>query len=255
MIDTHAHLGVCEPSDADLVSAALEAGVQRILTVGMDEESNRDAIEAAEAHEGVYASVGRHPNSAAGFDDAVAADIEQLAAHELVRAIGETGLDYYRDRSSRDEQQAAFESQIEIARQADLPLVIHVRDPEQGGAAVTDVFTTLESFAAGMTVILHCFSAPNRLGEALEHGWYCSFAGNLTYPKAAELREAAAQVPEELLLIETDSPFLAPQPTRGEPNEPANVIATAGTLAEARGVSYAELEGIVERNAARVFRW
>jgi TatD DNase family protein len=255
MVDTHAHLGSCEPADAELVRVAAEVGVRRILTVGMDEDSNREAIAAAEAHDGVYASVGRHPNSAAGFDDAAAADIEALASHEAVRAIGETGLDHYRDRSPREEQQAAFEAQIEIARRADLPLVIHVRDPEQGGSAVAETFGTLDRLAGGIAVVLHCFSASDRLGEAVEHGWYCSFAGNVTYPKAAELREAAQQVPDHLLLVETDSPFLAPQPVRGKPNEPANVVATASAVAEARGVTFAELEGIVERNAARVFRW
>ena len=261
MVDTHAHLGICEQPDAELVAAAHDAGVGRILTVGLDEASNREAVEAAEAHEGVYASVGRHPNSAAGFDDDAAREIERLAAHPRVRAIGETGLDYYRDSASPGQQQAAFEAQIELARSTGLPLVIHLRDRDRAGddggaaGAVGSAFETLARHAAGVTVVLHCFSAVGRVGEAAGHGWYCSFAGNLTYPRSDVLREAAAQVPEELLLVETDAPFLAPQPRRGRPNEPANVVATARALAQLREVDYAELERTLESNAARVFGW
>ena len=250
MVDTHAHLGLCEPDDAELVAAAREAGVRRILSVGIDAAAGREAVSAAEAREEVFACVGRHPNSATGFDEREAAEVEELAAHPRVRAIGETGLDYYREGASREAQRAAFEAQIGIARSAELPLVVHMRD------SVEDTFEVLGARADGVTVILHCFSAPpERVAEAAEHGWYCSFAGNLTYPRAEELREAARLVPAELLLVETDSPFLAPQPVRGRPNQPANVVATAERLADARGVSYEELERAVEENAARVFEW
>jgi TatD DNase family protein len=232
------------------VAAAREAGVRRILSVGIDAVAGREAVSAAEAREEVFACVGRHPNSATGFDEREAAEVEELAAHPRVRAIGETGLDYYREGASREAQRAAFEAQIGIARSAELPLVIHMRD------SVEDTFEVLGARADGVTVILHCFSAPpERVAEAAEHGWYCSFAGNLTYPRAEELREAARLVPAELLLVETDSPFLAPQPVRGRPNQPANVVATAERLADARGVSYEELERAVEENAARVFEW
>ena len=250
MVDTHAHLSECEPADAELVAAARSAGVGRILTVGMDEESNAAALGAAEAHEEVLACVGRHPNSAAGFDAEAAERIALLAVHERVAAIGETGLDYYRDRAPRDDQRRAFEAQIEIARRAAKPVVIHMRK------SVDDTFEVLRRAADGVAVILHCFSAPaDRVAEVAERGWYCSFAGNLTYPKAEGLRDAARLVPDELLLAETDSPFLAPQPHRGKPNQPANVVATAEALAELRGLEYAELEGLIERNAARVFGW
>ena len=258
MVDTHAHLSICEPADGELVAAARESGVRRILTVGLDEASNREAVKAAEAHEEVFASVGRHPNSAAGFDDDAAADIEALAADPRVRAIGETGLDYYRDRAPRNEQQRAFEAQIGIARKLGLPLVIHLRDRDDGDqsdGAVADAFSLLERLADGIAVILHCFSAPSRVGEAAERGWYCSFAGNVTYSKSGALREAVAQLPEELLLVETDAPFLAPQPMRGKPNAPANVVATAQAVAEARETSYEQLEHTVEANAARAFGW
>jgi TatD DNase family protein len=250
MIDTHAHLGMCEPGDGELVAAAREAGVRRILTVGIDDQGNREAVAAAEAHEEVLACVGRHPNSAAGFDDDVGREIEELAAHPCVRAIGETGLDYYREGASRDAQRVAFGAQIEIARRTGLPLVIHMRD------SVDDTFSSLADAASGITVILHCFSAPPaRVVEAAARGWYCSFAGNLTYPKAEALREAAALVPDELILVETDSPFLAPQPVRGRPHQPANVVETAERLADVRGVTYEELEKRVEANAAGVFEW
>ena len=250
MVDSHAHLEMCESDARELVSVARDAGVRRILTVGIDEGSNREAVAAAAAHEEVFACVGRHPNSADGFDERAGAGIEELATHERVRAIGETGLDYYREGAPRDAQRAAFEAQIGIARRSGLPLVIHMRD------SVDDTLELLASGADGVAVILHCFSAPpDRVAEAVEHGWYCSFAGNLTYPKAEALRGAARLVPDELLLVETDSPFLAPQPQRGRPNQPANVVATAERLAEVRGIPYDDLERTVEENSARVFDW
>lgn len=258
MVDTHAHLSICEPPDEQLVGAAEQAGVRRILTIGLDEGSNREAIAAAEAHDAVFAGIGRHPNSATGFDDAAAADIEALAASPRVRAIGETGLDYYRDGAPRTDQMRAFEAQIEIARRMELALVVHLRDrddADQGDGAIGDAFELLGRQADGVTVILHCFSAPSRVGEAAERGWFCSFAGNVTFPRAGALREAAAAVPEDLLLVETDAPFLAPQPRRGKPNAPENVVATATTVAEARGIDYEQLERSVEANAKRALGW
>ena len=256
MVDTHAHLSVCEPEDGDLVGVARQVGVRRILTVGMDEASNREAIAAAEQHEDVFASVGRHPNGATGFDGRAGEDIAELARHERVVAIGETGLDYYRDRAPRDQQRTTFEAQIAIARRAGLPVVIHMRDPAGGDDALADTFATLAAESEGLTVILHCCSVPpDRVGEAAERGWYCSFAGNVTYPNADALRETASLVPQELLLVETDSPFLAPQSVRGKPNQPANVVEVAEALAAERGLPYHELERIVEANAARVFGW
>jgi TatD DNase family protein len=255
MVDTHAHLAVCEADDAELVEEAREAGVNRILTVGLDEASNREAIAAAEQYETVFASVGRHPNSATGFGDAAAEDIRSLAAHPRVRAIGETGLDFYRDHSSREDQRRAFAAQIEIALDTGLPLVIHVRDPEGSSAAVDEVFETLDGRTRNGPVILHCFSAPQRVEDAAERGWFCSFAGNVTYPRAEELRDAAARVPDELLLVETDAPFLAPQPQRGRANRPANVVATAAVVAEVRGVSAEQLDRAVEENSARALAW
>ena len=255
MIDSHTHLVLCDGDEAETVAAAREAGVGRMLTVGMDAETNAAAIAAAERLPEVFATVGRHPNEAGGFDDEATAEIARLGAHEKVRAIGETGLDFYRDTAPPEDQRRAFAAQIEIARELDLPIVIHARDPEGSSEAVDEIFATLDERAGGQPVILHCFSAPQRVADAAERGWYCSFAGNVTYPRAEELREAALQVPEERLLVETDAPYLTPQEKRGERNEPANVVATARLVAEVRGISYGQLEAAVEANARALFGW
>jgi TatD DNase family protein len=249
VIDSHCHLDHCEPPDAEIVARARAVGVTRLATVGIDAASADRAIAAAHAHEGVYAIVGRHPHEADGFGDADAEAIERAAADPCVRAIGETGLDYYRDHSPRAEQRRAFEAQLELARRLGLPVVIHTR------AAEDDTFAILRERAEGLTVVLHCFSAPDRIDECVERGYVCSFAGNVTYPKATDLMAAARDVPAELLMVETDSPYLAPQPVRGRPNEPANVVDTAEHVAELRGVSYEEVEAAVEATAARVFGW
>jgi TatD DNase family protein len=256
MVDTHAHLALCEPAEGELVTAAREAGVSRILTVGLGEDSNPAAVRSAQTEAEVFASVGRHPNSADGFDEGAAQAIEALCGEPGVVAVGETGLDFYRDRSDPDAQRRAFAAQIGIATRAGKALVVHLRDREGSDQAISEAFDTLGERAEGVTVVLHCFSAGASWAErAAEHGWYCSFAGNLTYPKADSIREAAAIVPDDRLLVETDSPFLAPQPVRGRPNQPAHVVATAERLAEVRGVPYGDLERIVEANAARVFGW
>jgi TatD DNase family protein len=249
VIDTHCHLDSCKPPDDELVERARAVGVRRIATVGMDDASIERAVAAANAHEEVVAIVGRHPNSAEGFQPNDIEPIERAAADARVRAIGETGLDYFRDYAPREDQLRAFEAQVALAKRRELPLVIHTR------AAEEDTFAVLREQADGLTVIMHCFSAPGRLDECVERGWLCSFAGNVTYPKATDLQAAARDVPEELLLVETDAPYLSPQPVRGKPNEPANVVQTAEYVAELRGASYAELEATVERNAARVFGW
>jgi TatD DNase family protein len=249
VVDTHCHLDACDPPVAVLVERAWAAGVRRIATVGTDPASIDRALAAARGREEVRAIVGRHPHEAAGFDAAALEQVERAAASPEVIAIGETGLDYYRDRSPRADQRRAFEAQLELAGRLGLPVVIHTR------AAEEDTFAILREHAQRATIVLHCFSAPDRLDECVEQGYLCSFAGNVTYPKAADLQAAARAVPEQLLLAETDAPYLAPQPVRGKPNEPANVVATAEHLAGLRGVSYESLEETVERNAARTFGW
>ena len=250
MIDSHTHLSSCEPSDTDLIAAADAAGVRRILTVGMDGASCRAALATAEDFPQVHVAIGRHPNLAHGFDDADLAELEALAAHERCAAIGETGLDYYRDRAPRADQERAFHAQIELARATGKPLVIHTR------AAEDDTIAALTRRAEGIDVILHCFSMPARLDECLEQErWWFSFAGNVTYPKSTELTAAAAHVPGERLLVETDAPYLTPQAVRKERNQPAFVVHTARFVADARGMAYEELDSLVEANAARLFGW
>jgi TatD DNase family protein len=249
VIDSHTHLDLCEPPDAELVAAATAVGVRRILTVGIDGVSCRAALAAAEAFPQVYAAVGRHPNAAKGFDEADLAELRALAAHERCAAIGETGLDFYRDGAPRADQQRAFAAQIALARETGKPLVIHTRAAEQ------QTLAQLADEAEGLSVALHCFSMPDRLSDCLERGYAISFAGNVTYRNAVELREAAKLVPDERLLVETDAPYLSPQAVRKQRNQPAFVAHTVEFLAQLRGASVAELGTLVERNAARLFGW
>ncbi|HET7574223.1 MAG TPA: TatD family hydrolase [Solirubrobacterales bacterium] len=255
MIDSHTHLFLCDRPEDELVEAALAADVTRMLNVGLGGEQNDAAIAGAERHEAVFAAVGRHPTEAAGFDDAEAERIAALAAHEKVRAIGETGIDYYRETASPADQRRAFEAQVAIAVERGLPIVIHGRDKDGETAAIDEIFELLDAQAGDTPVILHCFSAPWRAADAAERGWFCSFAGHTTYPTSAALREAAAQLPPELILVETDAPYLTPQPARGKPNEPAYVVETARVVAEARGIPYEELDELVEANARALFGW
>jgi TatD DNase family protein len=250
VVDTHCHLDHCDPPDVELVERARAAGLSRLATVGINGASIERALQAAAEHDEVFAIVGRHPHETAGFEPADVEQIERAAGDTNVRAIGEIGLDYYRDHAPREDQRRAFEAQLEMAGRLGLPVAIHTR------AAEDDTFAILREHADRLpAVILHCFSAPDRVDECVERGYLCSFAGNVTYPKATDLQRAAAEVPAELLLAETDAPWLAPQPVRGKPNEPGNVVHTAHRLAELRGISYAELDHIVEQNATRVFGW
>jgi TatD DNase family protein len=249
VIDSHTHLHVCKPDDADLVAAATTAGVTRMLTVGTTADTCRQALDAAERFPQVFAAIGRHPNEATGFDDADLADLHTLAQHPRCAAIGETGLDYFRDYAPRDDQLRAFVGQIELARSTAKPLVIHTR------AAEDETIEMLLKRANGVTVILHCFTMASRLEECVAQGWWISFAGNVTYGSAQDLAEAAERVPDDRLLVETDAPYLSPQPVRKQRNEPAFVTHTARFIAQRRGVEYEQLETLVERNAAALFGW
>jgi TatD DNase family protein len=249
VIDSHTHLDMCEPPDAELVAAADAAGVRRMLTVGIDAGSCRAALAATEAFPQVFAAIGRHPNAAKGFDDADLADLRALAAHERCRAIGETGLDFYRDGAPRADQQRAFAAQIALARETGKPLVIHTR------SADWETLDQLAAEAPDLSVVMHCFSMPSLIGECIDRGYAISFAGNVTYRNATDLADAARAVPDELLLVETDAPYLTPQAVRKERNQPAYVLYTAAFIAKLRDVSVEKLGETVERNAARVFGW
>jgi TatD DNase family protein len=249
VIDSHTHLDLCEPPNAELVAAASAAGVTRMLTIGVDGASSRAALASAEQFPQVFAAVGRHPNSASGFDDADLAELRALAAHEQCLAIGESGLDFYRDTAPRADQERAFAAQIALARETGKPLVIHSR------ASAVETLAQLHAEADGVSVVIHCFAMPEQLQECVERGYAISFAGNVTYKNAGDLADAARRVPEERLLVETDAPYLTPQVVRKHRNQPAFVAHTAAFVAELRGVSIDELDATVERNAARVFGW
>ncbi len=245
MIDTHAHLDACADPADELVARAREAGVERIVSVGSGLDSCRETLTIARRHDGVFAALGIHPHQAADPDAGVVDDLRELLADPSTVAVGETGLDHYRDYAPHDRQLELFEHQLELAKELGKTVVVHTR------AASGETAAALAGF--GGTVVLHCFSAPELLPVALERGYYVSFAGNVTYPKAEELREAARAVPADRLLAETDSPYLAPQPRRGRPNEPANVVHTLAVLAEARGEPEDELARRLDANASAAF--
>jgi TatD DNase family protein len=249
MIDSHTHLDLCDGAEAALVEAAVAAGITRILTVGIDGASCRAALAAAEAFPQVYAAIGRHPNASRGFDDADLAELRALASHPRCVAIGETGLDFYRDGAPRADQERAFAAQIALAREGGKPLVIHSRAAEEA------TLDQLAAEATGVNVVMHCFSMPARLSQCLERGYALSFAGNVTYPSAHELADAARSVPIDALLAETDAPYLTPQAVRGQRNQPAFVAHTLAFLAEVRGAEESELGDAIAANAARTFAW
>ena len=250
MIDSHTHLHLCEGDVASVVAAARDAGVRRICTVGTRSDSNKLALAASEQFDGVFAAVGRHPNDATGFDDEALVELRSMASHPRCVAVGETGLDYYRERASEPDQKRAFLAQISLARELDKPLIIHTR------AADDDTLAMLSKHADGLRVILHCFSMADRVEECLAHpDWWFSFAGNVTYPSADDLRAAALRIPADRLLVETDAPYLSPQPMRGKKNAPAFVVHTARALAIERRVAYEELERSLEASAAAVYGW
>ena len=244
MIDTHAHLTSLDDAD-EAIRRAVEAGVTRILTVGTSVEDCRRALVLAERHDGVFAILGIHPHDAGTATEGDLAALRELLAHPKAVAVGETGLDWFRDYAPRDDQLRLFAAELELAAELGKPVVIHTR------AADDDTLAGLADHPG--TVVLHCFSSPHMLPTVLDRGWYISFAGNATFPKAVDLRLAATQVPAERLLAETDSPYLAPQPVRGKRNEPAYVVHTLASLAQARGEESAELEAQIERNAAACF--
>jgi TatD DNase family protein len=244
VIDTHAHLGALDDAD-EAVARAADAGVTRILTVGTDVEDCRKALELAERHAGVYAILGLHPHDAARVEAGAVREVCRMQNHPKAVAVGEIGLDWFRDYAPRDDQLRLFAAQLAMAADLGKPVVIHTRDADD------DTLAALDDFAG--TVVLHCFSSPRLLPTALDRGWYVSFAGNATFPKAVDLRLAATEVPSERILAETDSPYLAPQPVRGKRNEPANVVHTVAALARARGQEPAELEQAIERNATECF--
>jgi TatD DNase family protein len=243
--DAHAHLDACdEPADT-LVDRAREAGVTRIVTIGTGIDSSRAALEVADRHPGVYAALGIHPHHAAEAEADRIDELRELLRHPKAVAVGETGLDTVRRFATHEQQRRLFDAHLRLAEELRLPVVIHNREADDDTAAALSTF-------AG-TVILHCFSSPGLVALAAERGYYVSFAGNATYPNAVSLRLAATQIAADRILVETDSPYLAPQPVRGQSNVPANVVLTARVLAGTRGEDPEELAARTHANAASAF--
>ena len=245
MIDTHAHLDGCDEPVGALVARARAAGVTRIVTIGTGIDSCRAAIRIAEEHDGVIAALGVDPHRAATADADRLDELRPLLAHPLAVAVGETGLDNHHRFASSARQRHLFDAQLALAEELAKPVVVHSRD------AAPETAAALAAFSG--TVVLHCFSSPELLPAALERGYYVSFAGNVTYPAAEALRQAAAAVPADRLLAETDSPYLAPQPVRGRPNEPAFVAHTVAELARVRAEDFDQLAAQLDANAVAAF--
>ena len=247
--DTHCHLDMVEGrSSADLIDRARSAGVNTMVTVGVDLASSAESVQTAAVHDDVWAVVGIHPHNAIEATEHVMDRLGSLAEHPQVVGIGETGLDYFRDHSPRVRQQDAFRDHIRMAKSLDKALVIHDRD------AHADVLDILDGMHAPERMVFHCFSGDVDMARhCAERGWYMSFAGNVTFANAPALREAARAVPMELLVIETDTPYLSPHPHRGQVNEPARLVVTGEALAELRGVPVADFARVTTENARRLF--
>ena len=241
MIDTHAHLDALD-DPAGAIARARAAGVERIVSIGSGLASTRATLAIADGEEGVSVAAGIHPHQAADGES-----VEELTSliDGRVVAIGEIGLDFYRDYAPRADQRRVFSEQLRLADELGKAVIVHSREADEETAEVLAKFRG--------TVVLHCFSSPGLLPVALERGYYVSFAGNVTYPKAVELREAAAKIPQDRLLAETDCPYLAPQPVRGKTNEPAYVVHTIAALAGARGEDADEVGRRIDVNAAAAF--
>jgi TatD DNase family protein len=252
LVDTHAHVQMRQ-FDADraaVIAAAFDAGVGQLVVPGTDVATSRAAVELAARHPGrVFAAVGTHPHDAATHDAAALEAERELARAPGVVAIGETGLDFYRNLSPRAAQEAALVAQLGLAREMGLPIVLHNRESHAAMIAL------LRAHGGGVRGVFHCFIGDRTMArEALDLGFWLSFAGPLTYPRNAELAEVAAWAPLDRVLVETDCPYLAPQPVRGKRNEPRHVVHTARRLAELRGLPFEEVAAATARNAATLFR-
>jgi TatD DNase family protein len=253
-LDSHCHLDLIERPVGEVLAAARAAGITRVVTVGVDLDSSHWAAECAYGHADVYAAVAIHPNETAAAASSpaqreeVLAQIAELALLDRVRAVGETGLDYYRDHASPAVQRDWFRAHIAIAKQAGVALMIHDRD------AHDDVLAILEAEGPPERVIFHCFSGDAAMAKrCAEAGYVMSFAGNITFKNAQPLREAAAAAPADLLLVETDAPFLTPVPHRGKANSPAMVAHTVRALADIKQIPVKDLCAQLTATGERMF--
>jgi TatD DNase family protein len=254
LIDTHAHLQLDDyESDLQIVlRRAKEAGVVRVITVGFNLQTSRAAVEMASGYDGIYATVGIHPHNAKEFTDKTADELRELAGKHKVVAIGEIGLDYYRNLSPREKQIYAFERQLELAGELGLPVVIHDRDAHKDVAITLERYVNV--FKVNILGVMHCFSGDWRFARrCLDVGFYISIAGPVTYPNSDDLRQVASRVPDDRLLVETDCPWLAPQHKRGRRNEPAYVRFVAKKIADLRRIPFGKLADATTENAVRLF--
>jgi TatD DNase family protein len=248
VFDSHCHLDILKTTAPEVIAAGRSVGISHAVTVGYDLPSSRWCAEAAASTDGVYAAVAIHPNDAGNSTAEVLKEIEDLAGLPHVRAVGETGLDYYRDWADAEDQRRSFRAHIDIAKRTGKALVIHDRD------AHDDVLRVLAEEGAPDQVVFHCFSGDREMAKiCADHGYVMSFAGNITFKNAGDLREAAEVAPPELLLVETDAPYLTPVPYRGRPNAPYLVPLTTRCLAEVKGVDLDELCAEISRTGERVF--
>jgi TatD DNase family protein len=248
VFDSHCHLDILKTPVAEVLAAARSTGIRRVVTVGYDLPSSRWCAEAATAHDDVYAAVAIHPNDAGDATPEALEEIAALAALPHVRAVGETGLDYYRDWAKADDQRRSFRAHIDIAKRTGKALVIHDRD------AHDDVLRILAEEGPPERVVFHCFSGDREMAEVCaDRGYVMSFAGNVTFKNAGGLREAAEVAPPELLLVETDAPYLTPVPHRGRPNAPYLVPLTVRCLAEVKKLDVGELCAAISATGERVF--
>ena len=258
LIDTHAHLdmGAFNEDRAEIITRALDAGVGIIITVGTDLESSKKAIELSEHYAGVYAAVGIHPHDAATIDKDDITRLGEIAKHPRVVAIGETGLDFYRDYSPRRTQIQALKWQLALSAKLELPIIIHCRQAEE------DILKLLHGCVSGYgdnrrhyQGVIHCFSSDgNTAKEYLNMGFYLSLGAYIGYPASAATHNIIRSIPKERLLVETDCPFLPPQSYRGKRNEPAYLPFTIKALASIREESYEDLANVSTQNAQRLFR-
>jgi TatD DNase family protein len=247
VVDSHCHLFLLGGDPSDAVEDAHAAGVHTIVCPGIDPETSRRSVELAESFRGVFATAGMHPHDATAFDARAGAEIEELLGNPHVVAVGECGLDFFRMRSPREDQERTFRAHVALARESGLPIVVHVRD-------AWDAILRLLDEGSAEHVVLHCFTGDVEIArQCASRGWYLSFAGNVTYPTNGHIRDAAADVPIEQVLVETDSPFLAPQRLRGRDNTPANVIDVVDAIASVRGEPVENVRRITSANASNAF--
>jgi TatD DNase family protein len=249
IIDTHCHLDMpqFDPDREDVIKRAKEAGLEAVITIGSDIESSKKAIELARKHDLIYAAIGIHPHDAKRFGGNSCQELKELARHEKVVAIGETGLDYHYDHSPRENQREVMKEHLALARELELPVIVHSRE------AQADTLRLLRE-SGNNKGVLHCFSGDMDMADAaMGMGFYISIAGPVTFKKSTVLRDIAVKIPDDYLLIETDAPYLSPEPMRGKRNEPSYIVNTARELGALRGVSPEDIARITTLNAKRLF--